>query len=235
MKGPPTLLLGILALTAGCADSKPDYDPGVTASDFVSGITNPFLPWTPGSSWTYEARHGDETERIDVTVMDNRRMIMGVSATVVRDTVRLNGAVIEDTFDWYAQDKKGNVWYLGEATEEYEDGKVVSTEGSWEWGKNGALPGIVMRASPVADSKPYFQEFYWDEAVDEAAVIELGRRAVTPLRTYTDTVTTREWTRLEPGIEEEATYARGVGLVLKEATKGPSQGLKEELVAFEAG
>lgn len=222
----------VIAAASGCAGQRPSYDPAVTVADFVAGITNPFFPLRPGSTWVYEAPLGDGVERVDVEVLAETRRIVGVEATVVRDTVSRNGETIEDTYDWYGQDKNGNVWYLGESTKEYADGRVASTEGSWEWGVDGALPGIVMPADPRPDGKRYFQEFYWGEAGDEAEVIALGRPVATSAGRFNDTVTMREWTRLEPGIEEEAYYARGVGLVSKEATKGPGQGAREALTAF---
>ncbi|MBI2078338.1 MAG: hypothetical protein HYT80_08240 [Euryarchaeota archaeon] len=218
----------LMACLSGCFETKPDYDPGVTAADFVTGITHPFLPYKPGATWTYR----DGNERIEILVLSETRNIQGVAATVVRDTVYIDDRIAEDTYDWYAQDKKGAVWYLGEDTKEYENGKAVSAEGSWEWGVDGALPGIALPANPVPDGKSYFMEFYWKEAVDEAAVIDVGRRVEVPSGTFTDTVTTKEWTRLEPGVEENAHYARGVGVVLKETTKGSGQGTGEKLVAF---
>jgi hypothetical protein len=159
---------------------------------------------------------------------------MGVKAVVVRDTVTLNGALKEDTFDWYAQDNEGNVWYLGEDTKEYEDGKVESTEGSWEWGVDGAKPGIVMKAQPVADQEPYYQEYLEDEAEDQAKVVALGETVVIPLGTHNDTVTTNEWTRLEKGVLERADYARGIGLIAKQSISGGPAN-REELIAFEPG
>ena len=225
-------LLAAFPMLSGCSqEEKPDYDPGVTAADFVMGIDNPYLPFKPGAWWRYEATTEDGMETIEVQVLEATKTIMGVKATVVRDTVKLDGEVIEDTYDWYGQDKTGNVWYLGEDTAEYEDGVVVSTEGAWEWGVDGALPGVVMWAKPVADDKPYFQEFYWDEAVDEASVIALGRQVKVQAGTFTDTVTTREWTRLDPDVSEIAHYARSVGVVLK-APEGGGMLEGEELVAY---
>jgi len=223
--------LMVLLAFAGCAAHSVTYDPGVTAADFVRGVDHPFFPLPMGGFWIYEGA----TERIEVRVLNETKTIMGVEATVVRDTVSVDGEVREDTLDWYGQDRDGNVWYLGEKTQEYERGKVVGTEGSWEWGVDGALPGIVMKARPVADDEAYFQEFYRGEAMDEASVIQLNRTVPTPAGTFTDTVTTREWTRLEPGVEEWAHYARGVGLVAKEATKGSAAGEKESLTGYHVG
>src|SRR5687768_15919643 len=126
------------------ASYYPDIDPAA----FVSVIDNPYLPLEPGTTLVYEGRSDGERELIVVTVTDQTKEILGVTATVVRDRVFVNSELAEDTFDWYAQDRHGNVWYLGEDTKEYEEGKVVTTEGSWEAGVDGAQPGIIMLADP---------------------------------------------------------------------------------------
>jgi hypothetical protein len=225
----PTLALTVLAL-AGCTQSLPPYEAGVTAADFVEGITHPFLPMPVGAQWTYDATTDGEPERVEIRVLPDQRTIMGVEATVVRDTVTVNGQVKEDTFDWFAQDRRGNVWYLGEDTTEYENGQAVSKEGSWEWGKDGAQAGIIMKADPRPDNEPYFQEYYPGHAVDEGAVVARNRTIDVPAGSYQDTVTTKEWTRLEADVVEEANYARGVGMVLKEGVKGSEA--REVLVSY---
>jgi hypothetical protein len=235
--GVATVLLVILALGACAGDAENDaaanYNLDIKASDFVESITNPFLPLKTGNHWVYEVKTDEGTETIDVRVLDETRIIMGVKAEVVRDTVTLNGAVKEDTLDWYAQDNEGNVSYLGEDTKEYEDGKVESTEGSWEWGVDSAKPGIVMKAQPTADQEPYYQEYFYDEAEDQAKVVALGETVVIPYGTFNDTVTTNEWTRLEKGIER-ADYARGIGLISKQSISGGPAN-REELIVFEQG
>ena len=207
----------------------PSYDPGLDPSDFVAVIDNPFLPMPVGARWTYEV----EEETIEVVVLEETRVIQGVTATVVRDTVTEDGELVEDTFDWYAQDKDGNVWYLGEDTTEYEDGEPVSHAGAWEWGKDGALPGIVMWAHPQANGTPYYQEYYAGEAMDQAAVVAVGASVTIPLGTYTDTVTTREWNPLDGGSADDGYevvhYAKGIGPIEKGHPGEP----KETLVDYE--
>jgi hypothetical protein len=218
----------------GCTQDlgpRPDYDPGVTAADFVAGIDNPWLPLVPGARWTYEFDEDGEQGVIEVRVLDETREVMGVQATVVRDTETVGGELAEDTWDWFAQDRAGNVWYLGEDTCEYEDGACVDTGGAWEWGKDGALPGVVMWADPAAHMEPYFQEFYWGEAVDEAQYVDAGRHIEVGAGAFDDTITTREWNRLEPGHAELAHYARGVGVILKEPADG-QEGSGERLIAY---
>jgi hypothetical protein len=128
--------------------------------------------------------------------------------------VTLNGELTEDTYDWYAQDKEGNVWYFGEDSTEYKNGKAVSTAGSWESGVGGALPGIVMPANPVP-GPPYRQEYYVGEAEDWAQVDRLGMSITVPYGSFTGVLRTLEWTPLEPGFYEYKYYAPGVGIVLE--------------------
>ena len=196
-----------------------DYRPEIDPADFGGVIDNPYLPCAPGASWTYEGTEDGETEHIEITVTPERKAIMGISATVVRDTVSVEGEVIEDTFDWFAQDRVGNVWYLGEDSKEYENGEVVSTEGSWEAGVDGALPGIVMQANPET-GQAYRQEYYAGEAEDLAEVIRLDGRESVPLGDFDQLVVIKEWNPLEPEVVEEKYFAPGTGLVLEVKTQG---------------
>jgi len=209
-----------------------NYAPEVDPAQFVDRIDNPYLPLLPGASWVYESVEGDEKERIEVVVTSERREVMGISAVVVRDTVSVDGEVIEDTFDWYAQDRAGNVWYLGEDTTEYEDGQAVSTEGAWEAGVDGALPGIVMPAMPAVGDA-YRQEYYAGEAEDMAEVVKIGRSLAVALGTYADVLTIREWTPLEPDVVEDKSYAPGVGVILEQKVRGGTG--RVELVEFTPG
>jgi hypothetical protein len=194
---------------------QPDLDPATVAD----AIDNPYLPYVPGADWVYAGETEDGEERIEVTVLDERRSVMGIDAVVVRDTVSVDGELVEDTDDWYAQDADGNVWYLGEETAEYEEGEVVSTEGSWEAGVDGALPGVVMWAAP-RPGQAYRQEFYAGEAEDLAEVLRTGQQVSVGAGAYDDVVVIREWNPLEPDVVEEKSYAPGVGPVLEEQTAG---------------
>jgi len=191
--------------------------------DAVRPIDNPYFPMAPGSRWVYRETATDGSkQRVVVEVTHRTRLIAnGVTARVVRDTATESGKVVEDTFDWYAQDARGNVWYLGEDTREYENGKVVSTKGSWEAGVNGARGGLIMPAHPRPGMQ-YRQEYLAGEAEDKARVVSV----------FEDSVLTREWTRLEPKRFEYKLYARGVGTVLELSV--PS-GDREELVSFHPG
>jgi hypothetical protein len=191
---------------------EPAFDPG----SFVDGVDNPYFPLVPGTTMVYEGSGG---ERVEVTVTSDTKEILGITPTVVRDQVFEDDELIEDTFDWYAQDGAGNVWYLGEATEEYENGEVVSTEGSWEAGVDDAQPGIIMLADPqVGDT--YRQEFYEGEAEDLARVEALGESVEVPYGSFDDVLVTEDWTPLEPDVHEQKSYAPGVGVVFEEIVAG---------------
>lgn len=195
------------------------YHPELSPTDFVAVVNNPYLPFPDGATWRYEGTSDGAEEVIEVTVTGDRKTILGISATVVRDTVTVDGAVVEDTYDWYAQDTDGNVWYLGEDVKDYEDGNVVSTAGSWEAGVDGALPGIVMPGRPTAGD-PYRQEYLAGEAEDMMEVLETGSTLTVAGRTYDDVIRTRDWTPLEPDVVEEKAYARGVGKIVERKTVG---------------
>lgn len=194
-----------------------NYTPNVGAARFVPRIDNPYLPFKPGARWVYESEDGKE--RIETEVLAETRTIQGIVATIVHDRAFEDGELVEDTFDWYAQDQDGNVWYLGEDSSDYEDGKVVSTAGSWEFGQDGAKPGIVMLAKPAV-GRSYRQEYYLEEAEDLARVKSLGGSRQVPAGSYKDVIVTEEWTPLEPDVVEEKSYAPGVGLIYEEKVKG---------------
>ena len=209
-----------------------DYRPALDASAVVDRIDNPYLPYLPGAHWRYTGVSDEGEEFIEVTVLDERRQVMGIDAVVVHDTVSVGGVVVEDTYDWYAQDVDGNVWYLGEETAEYEDGQVVSTEGSWEAGVDGALPGVVMWADPQP-GQAYRQEYYPGHAEDLAQVVDTGTSVSLPEGRYDDVLVVREWNPLEPDVVEEKSYAPGVGPVLEDKTVGGED--RVTLVSFEPG
>ena len=171
-------------------------------------------------------------ETITVTVTDQTRVVAGVTTTVVHDeVVDADGTLVEDTYDWYAQDRAGNVWYFGEDTTSY-DGDEISTEGSWEAGVNGAQAGVVMLARPrVGDG--YQQEYDPGNAEDRAEVLSIDDQVVVGDTTYDDVVATVETTPLEPDLAEKKYYAPGVGAVLEETLTGGTE--RVVLTSFEAG
>ena len=209
-----------------------EYAPVIDPADFVDTIDNPYLPLLPGSRWVYEGEEDGEAERIEVVVTDERREVMGISAVVVRDIVSEDGEVVEDTFDWFAQDIDGNVWYLGEESKEYEDGELVGTEGSWEAGVDGALPGIVMLADPTVGTA-YRQEYFEGEAEDLGEVLRTGVSETVPAGAYDEIVVIREWNPLEPDVVEDKYHAPDVGVVLELVVEGGDG--RVELVEFTPG
>jgi len=208
-------------------ESAAAYSPSIDPAGFTAAVDNPYFPLPPGARWVYEGRVEDGLERTVVEVTGDTRVVMGVTCVVVHDTVTVDGEMIEDTFDWFAQDADGAVWYFGEETYEYEDGEIVSTEGAWEAGVDGAQPGIAMPARPqVGDS--YRQEYYAGEAEDTAEVLSLTESATVPVGTYEDLLVTEDINPLEPEVVEHKYYARGVGPILTVQVQGGSD--REELV-----
>jgi hypothetical protein len=225
-----TLNLGLaLMFAVGCGEDEPvidvgdePYNPVINPADFVAQIDNQYLPMTPGTTFVYDGESEDGKERIQVEVTHETKEILGVTCIVVRDRVWIDDELAEDTFDWFAQDKDGNVWYFGENSKEYEGGKVVSTGGSWEAGVDGAKPGIIMKGNPqVGDA--YRQEYYEDEAEDMAEVLSLNESVSVPYGSFENCLKTQEWTPLEPDVVENKYYAPGVGVVREVAVEGESE------------
>ena len=203
-----------------------DLDP----ADFRSEIDNPYWPMEPGARWVYRETDAEGAElRVEVTVTGHTREILGIEATVVHDMVTEDGRLKENTYDWYAQDKWGNVWYMGEDTKEYEGGKVSSTEGSWEAGVDGAQAGIILPAAPEP-GMAYRQEHYEGHAEDGAEVISVGERATVPYGSFDHVLMTKDYNHLEPKLLEHKFYAKGVGPVLAMTVAGGAD--REELVRF---
>jgi hypothetical protein len=204
-------------------------------ADFSTEITNPYWPMRPGSRWVFkETDTTGKREKVVVTVTDKTRTIAnGVEARVVRDVVTENGRPVEITDDWYAQDRAGNVWYLGEAVRNYERGKLVDRAGSFEAGVDGAQAGIVMPANPKPGLS-YRQEYYKGVAEDKGAVVTVGREQVeVPFGHFRGVLMTRDLVPLEPKVQELKFYARNVGPVLSVHTDGA--GGRAELVDYRPG
>jgi hypothetical protein len=200
-------------------------------AQFTIQIDNPYWPMTPGSRWIYRETDGQGSkQRVQVTVTNQTKTIVGIQARVVHDLVTEDGQLVEDTYDWYAQDAKGNIWYLGEATKEYENGKVTTTEGSWQAGVDGAQPGILLPADPKR-AMEYRQEYYKGQAEDAAQVLSLDMRAKVPYGFFEHVLVTKDYTPLEPTLLEHKFYAPRVGPVLTITVKGGSS--KAELLRFE--
>lgn len=189
------------------------YDPAIDPANFVDTIDNPYFPLTPGTTYVYEGQTSQGLERDEFAVTKKTRVIMGVKCVEVRDTVRVDGKVTEDTFDWFAQDIDGNVWYFGENTHELESGLISSIDGTFMSGVNGAKPGIIMKAHPVVGNF-YRQEFDLGNAEDFAEVTGLNSSINVPVGKFHRCLKTKETTPLEPDLLEDKYYCRGVGNVL---------------------
>jgi hypothetical protein len=223
-KAPVLLLLLPAVAAAGVAHSQASTtaDPPTLPKpdQFVRTVTNPYFPLIPGTVYVSKGNDEGRPARDVLRVTHATKVIQGVRTTVIDDRVYINGHVEERTTDWYAQDKKGNVWYLGEDTATLDKhGKVTSREGSWQAGVRGAHAGIFMPAHPRVGQTGQ-QEYYSGHAEDRYKVITLHARVHTPAVTTSSGLRTRETSRLEPGVVDEKIYARGYGTVLEQTLKG---------------
>jgi hypothetical protein len=197
------------------------YSPKIDPANFVVGVDNPYFPLKPGTTLRYRgvAENGT-TPQVDVAaVTQETKQILGVKCTVVRDTVTSRGKNVERTYDWYAQDKQGNVWYFGEDSRNFQHGRFVKGNDSWEAGVDGAKPGIIMEATPRRGDT-YRQEYFRGHAEDQARVLGGGGKLKVPYRTYAKTLTTVERSRLEPGARERKFYAASVGEIKSKVVRG---------------
>jgi hypothetical protein len=236
---PATSLIAGLSLLAALTQPPPGLPQGgepvtLDPAQFSTRIDNPYWPMRPGTRWVSRETAPDGTrQKVVVRVTHRtRRIANGVTARVVRDTVTERGRLVEDTRDWYAQDAAGNVWYLGERTAEYEHGRVVSTEGSFEAGVDGAQAGVVVPADPVP-GMTYRQEWYAGHAEDRASVVSVDEQVAVPAGHYRRVLFTRETNPLEPRAVEYKFLARGVGPVLALEISGGSA--REELLRMRHG
>ena len=213
---------------------EPDgYDPQIDPADFQDEqgdphpIDNELLPYLLGNTWTYEGESDEGLEVIVVTVTDETREVHGVECTVVRDTVTLfengrkgredgeAGLFVEDTYDYFAQDDDGNVWYFGELSFNFDDeGFIEDIDGSWLSGVDGAQAGIVMFADPVVGTT-YRQEWWLDEAEDAGTVLDDDATFEVPFgdAVYKGCLQTADFTPLEPDGLEWKYYFPGLGFI----------------------
>ncbi|HUQ04824.1 MAG TPA: hypothetical protein VM261_20120 [Kofleriaceae bacterium] len=189
------------------------YSPQAVPGQLAPAITNALFPAPVGASWSYRAQTDEGVETIEVRVLSEARTTWGAMARVVRDTAYLNDVMIEDTYDWYAQDPDGNVWYLGEDTTEYVNGQPAGTAGAWEAGVDGALPGVVMLGAPQV-GMVYRQEYYAGEAEDVANVERLDASVTVPAGSWSGCLETRDRSAIDPELDERKFYCPGVGNVL---------------------
>jgi hypothetical protein len=215
------------ARQAACQRLGPaPYDPVIDPANFVRGVDNPYFPLPPGRTLVYEGQTVDGFEHDEFIITHKTKVIQGVRCVQVHDIVYLDGVLAEDTLDWFAQDRDGNVWYFGENTGELVDGRYVTLDGTFTAGVNGDKPGIVMKAhSQIGDF--YRQEFALDNAEDFAEVLALNATVKVPAGTFRHCLQTQETTPLETSLLEQKFYAPGIGSIL---TVNSNNGDKTRLV-----
>jgi hypothetical protein len=222
----------VTALTAG-ATSLGGGAFAAGPREFADRVTNPWFPLRPGTTYVYEGVKDGQPSRELFTVTRLTKNIQGVRCTVVHDRLYLRGRLRERTTDWYAQDRRGAVWYFGEQTAELDArGRVTSTEGTWQSGVGGAKAGIYMPAHPRV-GQSFRQELYAGHAEDHFRVLSLDASVSVPYISSRHALLTKEWTPLEPGVLDHKLYVRGIGTVKEETVKGGSE--RNELVAVRRG
>jgi hypothetical protein len=239
------VVAGMVALSAVAGAAKPGMSSrlpqgGETVSlnpaGFTTNIDNPYWPMKPASRWVYRETDSEGAEqRVVVTVTRKTKKIAnGITARVVHDVVTEGGKPVEVTDDWYAQDRAGNIWYLGEHTTEYENGKPTTTKGSFEAGVDGAQPGVIIPARPKVGLR-YREEYYKGQAEDRAQVFSLKEQVEVPFGHFGPgrILMTRNVNPLEPEALEYKFIARGIGPVLAVGVSGGSD--REELLSFRRG
>jgi hypothetical protein len=228
MRKPFHLLAAAVVVAAAAAQvSTAATRPGElpAAGRFVRVVDNPWFPLRPGTISVYRGVKDGQAARDVFRVTRATKVIEGVRATAIDDRLYLRGRLAERTTDWYAQDRTGNVWYLGERTATLDAaGKVKSTEGSWRAGVDGARAGIYMPAHPRVGQTGR-QEYYRGHAEDRFEVLSLSASVHTPATSSRHALRTKETTRLEPGVVDQKVYVRGVGTAREQAVKGDSERL----------
>jgi hypothetical protein len=226
---PRFTILIVAAAVAGCGSSSSGGPNTMTTpastirplpTAFAERVDNPWFPLTPGTTLVYRGVKDGERSRDVVSVTGATKKIEGVTTTVVKDRLYLSGRIEERTTDWYAQDKAGNVWYLGEATAELDaHGTVKSTAGSWQAGVDSAQAGIFMPAHPRVGQSA-IQEYRKGQAEDHFQVLDLATTVRVPAVHSKNALLTKEWTPLEPGVLDHKLYVRGIGTVLEQTIAG---------------
>ena len=237
------LVLGALALTligaalvtpATAAPSCPlpifgpgaDYHPVINPASFSPNVDNPLFPLTPGTTLVYTGTKDGKTALNIFTTTSRTKAIDGVTTRVVEDRLYLNNVLEERTSDYYAQDSCGNVWYFGEDTATLDEhGKVVSTEGSFHAGVDGAQPGVFMQAKPEV-GRQFRQEWYLGHAEDTFTPLNLSTSIKVPAGTFKGALLTKETTSLEPAVVDNKYFVKGIGEVKEVAVKGPLERLE---------
>jgi hypothetical protein len=234
-------LLAVAALATGCGTAAASREPAASATrpesatlppplppagDFVRTIDNPWFPLKPGTVLTYKGSDEGTPARDVLRVTHDTKLVQGIRTTVIDDRVYKNGRLAERTKDYYAQDRKGNVWYLGEDTATLKsNGQIDSREGTWRAGRDGARAGIFMPARPTPRAGGW-QEYYVGHAQDRFKVLNLRTRVSTAAVSSRNAMLVQETTPLEPGVVDHKLYVRGIGTVSEQTVKGGSERFK---------
>jgi hypothetical protein len=219
------LVVSAAGLSCGQKDAA-GYAPSIDPASFTTNITNQYFSLPVGKTLTYDGQTDEGAEHVEIVVTNDTRTIMGVTTRLYHDQVRVNGKLQEDTRDWLAQDRRGDVWYFGEEVDNYENGQFQDHGGSWTAGVDGALPGIWMKAKQVVGDA-YRQEYYRGRAEDMRKIVAVDQTVATGLATYRGCVETYDWTPLEPDLKERKYYCPEVGGEV--VTEDLGEGTKLEL------
>jgi hypothetical protein len=182
--------------------------------EFQTTGDNPFFPLQPGLTTYLQGEDDSERIRLRIRVLHQTTVVGGVRTRVVEEREHVDGELVEISRNFFAHcPQHGSVFYFGEEVDIYEDGKIVSHEGAWRHGENGARAGVIMPGLPLIGAR-YFQEIAPGVALDRAEILDVGATVATPLREFKNALLTRETTPLDPEDLTEKAYARGIGLVV---------------------
>ena len=213
---------GFMLVPTASAAHAPGYEPVLNPADFVRVIDNPYFPLPVGRTLIYRGIKDGRSQIDRVHVTSKTKKIEGITATTITDVSTHRGKLLEKTTDWYAQDKHGTVWYLGENTAAFLPGGKIDRSGSWQAGVKDAEPGIIMKAHPAVP-QAYRQEFMKGNAEDTAWIVMRGGKLAVPAGTFRHVLTSLEFTRLEPNVIDQKVYAPGIGIVSEQAVHGPAE------------
>lgn len=213
--------------TAACSSpAGPSRHPAPSATTsppprgFSATVDNPWFPLPPGRTLVYSGVKDGAKSTEYLTATHEVQKITGIPCRVVADRLYVGGTLRESTRDYYSQDAAGTVWYFGEDTAELDEhGTMLSTEGTWHAGRDGARPGVFLPARPVPGAGGQ-QEFYPGQAEDRFQVLDLTSRVSVPYKSFEGALRTKEWTPLEPGVVDNKYYVRGIGTVREVTVKG---------------
>jgi hypothetical protein len=202
------------------------YHPRFDPQDFSPNVTNPLFPLKVGRTLVYTGAK-DGKRALNIATTTNRtRTIDGVVTRVVEDRLYLDDVLEEKTSDYYTQDRCGNVWYFGEDTATLDSrGHVVTTDGTFHAGVDGAQPGVFMQAHPQPGRR-FRQEWYAGQAEDTFRVIDRSAPVRVPYGSFPDALRTEERTALEPDVLDNKYYVPGIGEVFEGSVKGPREVLR---------